>query len=138
MTKAELVAFLKEARLTATDNVALQGMELYDEWEAGEAVEKGDRRRYCGKLYKVEQAHTTQADWTPDKTPNLWVVIDVTHSGTFTDPIPAVRGMEYVYGLYYIEDGKIYQCKRTGEADGGKITLQYLPSELVGQYFVLV
>ena len=33
------------------------------------------------------------------------------------------------------EDGKTYKCERTGEAAGGKIVLQYLPHELVGQYF---
>ena len=45
--------------------------------------------------------------------------------------------MEYTYGLYYLdgEDGKTYLCTRTGEAEGGKIVLQYLPHELIGQYF---
>ena len=45
--------------------------------------------------------------------------------------------MEYQYGLYYLdpEDSKLYLCKRTGEAEGGKVILQYLPHELIGQYF---
>ena len=45
--------------------------------------------------------------------------------------------MEYQYGRYYLdpEDSKIYLCKRTGEMDGGKVILQYLPHELIGQYF---
>ena len=53
------------------------------------------------------------------------------------DPIPAVRGMEYTYGLHYAdpEDGNTYLCKRTGEPDGGTIVLHFLPHELVGQYF---
>ena len=29
----------------------------------------------------------------------------------------------------------LYLCERTGEAAGGVIVLQYLPHELVGQYF---
>ena len=28
------------------------------------------------KLYKCVQGHTTQADWTPDKTLAMWAVID--------------------------------------------------------------
>ena len=36
------------------------------------------------------------------------------------------------------EDGNIYLCQRTGEASGGTIVLQYLPHELVGQYFEVV
>ena len=49
-------------------------------------------------------------------------------------------GMEYEYGKYYLdsEDGKTYLCERTGEAAGGKIVLQYLPHELVGNYFKAV
>lgn len=113
-------------------------------WVVGEAVEPGDRRYYepTGRLYKVRdsQGHTTQADWIPDKTPALWAVVDVEHAGTVEDPIPAVRGMEYEYGKVYLdqEDGKTYICKRTGEAEGGKITLHYLPHELLGQYFEAV
>ena len=57
---------------------------------------------------------------------------------TIDDPIPAVAGMEYVYGKYYIEGETAYICKRTGEAEGGMIVLQFLPSQLVGQYFEVV
>ena len=133
-----LVAFLKAARLTADDNTALTGIELYPVWAVGLAVEVGQRYQYGDRLYKVVQAHTTQADWTPDVTPALCTVIDVTHAGTIDDPIPAVAGMEYVYGKYYIEGETIYICKRIGEAEGGTIVLQFLPSALVGQYFEVV
>ena len=138
MKHADLVAFLKAARLTADDNTALTGIELYPVWTVGIAVAKDSRYQYNGKLYKCVQAHTTQADWTPDVTPDLWTVIDVTHVGTIDDPIPAVAGMEYVYGKYYIEGKTVYICKRTGEAEGGTIVLQFLPSALVGQYFEVV
>ena len=41
---------------------------------------------------------------------------------------------------YYLDSeyGKTYLCERTGEAAGGKIVLQYLPHELLGQYFTAV
>ena len=120
---------------TFTDENALKVIDLFPVWTVGIAVAKDSRYQYNGKLYKVVQAHTTQADWTPDITPNLWTVIDVTHAGTIDDPIPASAGMEYVYGKYYIEGETVYICKRTGEAEGGTIVLQFLPSQLVGQYF---
>ena len=138
MKHADLVAFLKAARLTADDQTALTGMELYPTWVEGIAVSVGDRYQFNGKLYKCGQAHTTQADWTPDITPALWTVIDVTHAGTIDDPIPASAGMEYTKGLYYIEDGVIYLMNRQGMAEGESITLYYLPSQLVGQYFEVV
>lgn len=135
-----LKASIDTAASVLTDAQAAKAPMLYPVWAVGETVQAGDRRYYAPKLYKAVQAHTTQADWTPDKTPALWTVIDVEHAGTIDDPIPASRGMEYTYGLYYLdpEDGKLYICQRTGEAEGGKITLQYLPHELIGNYFTEV
>ena len=91
-------------------------------------------------MYKCLQAHTSQVGWEPPAVPALWVVINTSSPGTIDDPIPAARGMEYVYGLYYTdsEDGKLYLCQRTGEATGGTVVLQYMPHELVGHYFVEV
>ena len=138
MNKNELVAAMKAMRGTATDEAALQGIALYPHWKEGITVAKNARYQYNGKLYRVVQAHTTQADWTPDITPNLWAVINVSDAGTIDNPIPAVAGMEYVYGKYYIEGETVYICKRIGEAEGGTIVLQFLPSQLVGQYFEIV
>lgn len=138
MKHIDLVAFMRAARLTVDDETALTGKELYPVWAENISVSVNDRYQYNDKLYKCVQAHTTQADWTPDVTPALWAVIDVTHAGTIEDPIPASRGMEYVKGLYYIENNVIYLMNRQGMQDGESVVLQYLPSELVGQYFEIV
>lgn len=132
------------AAIVLTDEQAAKAPRLYPTWTPGLAVKAGDRLYYPGtdRLYKVRdgKGHTTQANWTPDATPDLYTVIDVAHAGTQDDPIPAERGMEYTYGLYYRdgEDGKLYLCHRTGEAEGGTIVLQYMPHELIGHYFVEV
>ena len=131
-------AVIEESVAALDDETAATVPSLFQPWKPGEAVNVGDRRYYAPRLYKVIQAHTTQADWTPDITPALWAVVgDPGQAGTIDDPITAARGMEYEYGLYYFdpEDGKTYLCERIGEAEGGKIILQYLPHELVGQYF---
>ena len=44
----------------------------HPEWSPGVAVAVDDVYFHAGNLYKVVQAHTTQADWTPDATPALW------------------------------------------------------------------
>ena len=135
---------IEAAMAKVDDNTALEAPQLSKIWKKGEYVKPGDRRYYAptDKLYKVRngQGHTTQADWTPDKTPALWAVVSKGQTGTVDDPIDAARGMEYVYGLYYLdgEDGKLYLCQRIGEAAGGTVVLQYLPHELVGHYFVEV
>lgn len=45
-------------------------------WEPGIAVNVGQEYAYNGKVYRVVQAHTTQADWTPDVTPALWTAVE--------------------------------------------------------------
>jgi len=42
------------------------------DWVANEKVLVGTLRVYGGKTYKCLQAHVTQADWLPDKTPAMW------------------------------------------------------------------
>ena len=136
----KLRPIIEQAAVSLSDGEAASVPELITAWTYPVDYAEGDRRSHGGKVYKCRQAHTSQADWTPDKTPALWAVIDAEHAGTQADPIPAARGMEYEYGKYYLdgEDGKVYLCERTGEAAGGKITLQYLPHELVGNYFKAV
>lgn len=136
----ELRPIIEQAAVSLSDGEAATVPELITAWAYPVAYAEGDRRSYGGKVYKCRQAHTSQEDWKPSATPALWVVIDVAHAGTQDDPIPASRGMEYEYGLYYKdpEDTKLYLCERTGEAAGGKIVLQYLPHELVGNYFTAV
>lgn len=139
---AELRPVIEAAATSLPDSDAATAIELFPKWEYPHDYVVGDRVNdiSTNKLYKCVQAHTSQALWEPAATPALWVRIDVTHAGTQDDPIPAARGMEYTYGLYYKdpEDTKLYLCERIGEAAGGKIVLQYLPHELVGNYFTAV
>ena len=48
---------------------------LYPKWKAGLSVVVDDIYRFQNTLYKVVQAHTTQADWTPTNSPALWTVV---------------------------------------------------------------
>ena len=139
---ARLRPMIEAAATSLPDSEAAAAVELFPKWEYPHDYVVGDRVNdiSTNKLYKCVQAHTSQALWEPAATPALWVVVDVTHAGTQDDPIPASRGMEYEYGKYYLdsEDGKTYLCERIGEQAGGKITLQYLPHELIGNYFKAV
>ena len=67
---------LHKASASLTDEDALEAVELFPVWSGnGVAYEKGVRVRYEGELYRCEQSHTSQADWTPDKTPALWTKV---------------------------------------------------------------
>ena len=45
---------------------------LFPNWEEGKAYAVDDRVQYNELLYRCVQAHTSQADWTPDVVPALW------------------------------------------------------------------
>lgn len=147
MTHAELVKFMKAARLTADDQTAVKAMDLYPMFSgiAGTYQKKGFRCRYevngQMNLYKLSCDDQTAdgtlivENWNPADARAIWTAIDIEHAGTLDDPIPAAAGMEYVKGKYYIENGTIYLMNRAGMQDGESVTLQYLPSQLVGQYF---
>lgn len=53
---------------------ASEHAELFAEWAYPVAYTVGQLRRYNGTLYKCVQAHTSQADWTPDTAASLWSV----------------------------------------------------------------
>lgn len=80
MTRVKLLK-LRELIIKASaylsDKDALDGVELFPLW-SGESVEyaNGDRVCYDGTLYKCLTAHTSQATWTPDTAPSLWVRVD--------------------------------------------------------------
>lgn len=60
---------------TLTDEQAIEVKELYQLWEVGIDYAVDDVRRHNDKLFRCLQAHTSQADWTPDVVPALWVEI---------------------------------------------------------------
>lgn len=70
-----------------TDEQAMEVAAIYDHWAAekaytvGEFVTYGQNDVGDPQLYKVVQAHTSQADWTPDITPALFVAVGLDAEG---------------------------------------------------------
>lgn len=78
LTAGEVTALLIKQQintLTVDDNTALRMTEFYPEWASDTAYSAGYKVQYGGKLYKCLQAHTAQADWTPDASPSLWAKV---------------------------------------------------------------
>ena len=115
MTRNELDAFVAAVasiREAATDEQALDAIGIYPAWTSGKDYALAIRVRYGEKLYRCEQAHTSQADWTPDATPALWT--EVAEPGTI--PVwkqPTGAQDAYMTGdkvHYPGEDDPIYIC----------------------------
>lgn len=79
MNKGKIIAFLnavQKTRETITDDQALEAVDFFPTWkEDGHTYAAGDRCTYGGKLYKVLQAHTSQAAWTPAAAPSLFAEV---------------------------------------------------------------
>lgn len=120
--------------LAVDDATAYRMREFYPEWAEGQSYTVGHKLLYGGSLYKVIQAHTSQAGWKPGVgTESLYVRIDETHDGTKYDPIPYNGNMELFAGKYYTQSGQTYHCTR----DTGTAVFHPL-SELVGIYVEVV
>lgn len=82
MTKNELKAIVKEriAQINTSlvkmdDETAVGFTTLFPAWVVGMLCTAGDRLQYDGKLYRVEQTHTSQAGWEPPMVPALFTEI---------------------------------------------------------------
>lgn len=70
-----------------TEEQALVCVRIYRPWAVSVAYKVDEYLTYGTnevgdpQLYKVVQAHTSQADWTPDKTPALFTAVGLTEEG---------------------------------------------------------
>lgn len=107
--------YIEKASISLTDEDALQAVELFPQWVTGHAYVVDERLQYNGVLYRVVQSHTSQADWTPDITPALFVVVSLDEWPDFVQPTGAhdayKKGDKVTFeGKHYISliDGNVY------------------------------
>lgn len=102
---------------TLTDAVALSIPDLLPTWEellkSEKEVEKGVCLMRNGQCYRIETNVTPIESQKPGDEGMLAVYrpIDREHTGTQSDPIPWVNGMDCYNGKYYSYEGKIYIAK---------------------------
>lgn len=115
LSESEVFSLLltqKVQEIEVDDNTALRMMSFYPEWEPGKAYAFENKLTRGGKLYKVIQAHTSQAGWEPENVPAMFAEINETHSGELDDPIPYNGNMALEQGKHYIQNEEIYICTR--------------------------
>ena len=87
------IAFVKMAEKGEIDEAtASENASFFLEWNIGVNYKANTLLQYEGLLYRVLQEHTSQADWTPDKTPSLYKVLSINENGIleWTRPISSV------------------------------------------------
>ena len=87
------IAFVKMAEKGDIDEItASENANLFLEWKTGINYKTNTLLQFNGLLYRVLQEHTSQADWTPDKTPALYKALSVNETGIldWSRPISSV------------------------------------------------
>ena len=103
---------IEKASTSLSDEDALNAVELFPIWAIAVSYDKDTRVQYNNKLYRCEQAHTSQQGWEPPVVPALWT--EVAKPGE----IPVWKQPTGVQDAYRIDDlvhypdmdGPVYRC----------------------------
>lgn len=123
--------------LAVDDNTALRMKQFYPTFESiiGQAVKKGFKFTYGGKLWRAVQPELTiQSHYPPGVgTESLYTEVCETHDGALDDPIPYDGNMALESGKHYVQNYIVYLCNRD------TVNPVYNPlAELVGLYVEIV
>lgn len=94
----------------ADDTVALEAPALTQAWDDdGARYAVGQRVRYGDTLYRVIQAHTSQADWTPDTAASLFAKVLIPSADTIPEWEQPDSTNPYMKGDKVMFEGKVYE-----------------------------
>ena len=98
---------IEKAATSLSDTDALEAVELFPAWQKDTWYGMGKRIRYEDKLYRCEQAHTSQEGWEPPNVPALWT--EVAKPGE----IPVWRQPTGAQDAYMVGDKVWYPSENT-------------------------
>ena len=116
----QLRKVLQMFAMTLTDEQAMEVATVYPVWEVGNTYNVDALLSYGAnavgdpQLYRVAQAHTSQAEWTPDITPALYTPIGLTDAGYPIWSQPTGSADCYNIGDIVDYNGTLYQSTIDG------------------------
>ena len=113
----QLRPLIVKASASLSDEDALEAVELFKSWQTDTAYAADERIRYGDKLYRCVQAHTSQADWTPDMTSALWTEVALPGEiPVWKKPSGTQDAYDYGDKVYYpTKEDDIYQSIYDGK-----------------------
>lgn len=105
---------------TLTGELALEVATVFPAWEVnhsyavGDIVSYGENSTGDPQLYKVVQAHTSAAEWTPDATASLYDAIGLDDNGYPVWSRPSGAHDAYNTGDIVNYNGTLYRSKIDG------------------------
>lgn len=109
-----LYSAVKISALSFTDEQAIQVADLYPEFELNHDYKKDERFTYNGRLFKVNQAHTSQEQWVPGEvgTESLYTNLEMAGDGylVWTQPTGAHNAYDTGDIVHYpTKEDQLYQ-----------------------------
>lgn len=114
-TLLKLRRMIIQASESLTDAEAYDVYELFERWIPDRTYNAGKRIQYDGKLWRVRQDHTAQAQYPPSiYTAALYEEIAAPGQGDTPDnPIRYNNNMELIESKYYEQFNVVYVCIRS-------------------------
>lgn len=103
-----------------TDEQAMEVATVYDPWVVGKLYKAGEFFTYGTnavgdpQLYKVNQDHTSQADWAPNVTPALYTAVGLDDAGYPVWSAPTGAHDAYNTGDIVNHNGTLYESQIDG------------------------
>lgn len=100
---------LNDITSSMTDEEASERPFLFPSWKINTNYSIDTRVRYCGRIFKVLQNHTSQEDWTPSRAPSLFAEILTDDSGEPQAWVQPSSTNPYLVGDRVIFNNNIYE-----------------------------
>ncbi len=104
----KLRAIIEQAAQSLEPADALEGKELFPEWQTDTSYAKDYKVRRSGILYACLQAHTSQAGWAPELAPSLWAKVLIPDPEVIPDWEQPDSTNPYAKGAKVRHNGKIW------------------------------
>lgn len=99
--------FIEQMATSVDDSTALEHPEAFPKWKVDtDYTAQTDRVRYNDLLYRCEQSHKSQSDYTPDVAHSLWTRIDDPAEEWPEWRQPTGSTDYYIYGAKVSHNGK--------------------------------
>ena len=90
------------------DAEALEGVELFPQWDGAAQYTAGQRVQYDGILYRCLQDHAAQDGWSPAVAPSLWARVLIEDPNTVPEWVQPDSTNPYSKGDRVTHNGKTW------------------------------
>ena len=105
---------IEQASESLEDSQALEGVELFPQWNGAAGYTAGQRVRHDGLLYRCLQDHTAQPGWTPTAAPSLWARVLIEDPDVIPEWVQPDSTNPYMKGDRVMHHGTVWVSQYDG------------------------